>query len=110
MGMHERKFKQCYKREDNIDFLYLINENKLLTQSEFKHTLPTSDFEFYVKSYMKKRLLKFFTLNFHTNFFNNNFVKRKYKKEKDFQKILKEFDSFIKKHGIKESYSSRIKG
>lgn len=62
---------------ENIDIFFLLNENRILTQSELKKVLPKENYGEYIKGFYRRRLIDIFTKNYECPWFAQKYLKEK---------------------------------
>lgn len=64
---------------DRIDIFFLLNENKIVTQSELRKLLPKENYVEYIKGFYKRRLIDFFQKNYEFPWFIDRYLKNQKK-------------------------------
>ncbi|KAK6090644.1 hypothetical protein P3W45_000367 [Vairimorpha bombi] len=62
---------------ENIDIFFLLNENRILTQSELKKVLPKENYGEYIKGFYRRRLIDIFNKNYECPWFAQKYLKGK---------------------------------
>lgn len=62
---------------DNIDIFFLLNENKILTETELQRLLPKENYQEYIKGFYRRRFIDIFNKNYDFSWFVQRYLNNK---------------------------------